>query len=83
MNGREWQAVVLCGGPGSRMTELTDHIPKCLLPIAGVPLFWYPLNFLQKNSVFGNYMEFYEQLVSDLSYNRMGGHIDSYSDETE
>lgn len=34
-----------------RMTELTDHIPKCMLPVVGVPLFWYPLNFLQRNSI--------------------------------
>ncbi|VDN45627.1 unnamed protein product [Gongylonema pulchrum] len=33
------QAVVLCGGLGNRMTDLTDYIPKCMLPIAGVPMF--------------------------------------------
>ncbi|VDN32475.1 unnamed protein product, partial [Gongylonema pulchrum] len=32
------QAVVLCGGLGNRMTDLTDYIPKCMLPIAGVIL---------------------------------------------
>lgn len=48
-----FQAVVLCGGLGNRMTSLTDHIPKCMLPIAGIPMFWYPLNFLQKNSIRG------------------------------
>lgn len=51
MRNSEWQAVVLCGGTGSRMTELTDHIPKCMLPVAGIPIFWYPLNFLQRNSI--------------------------------
>lgn len=55
MNRGEWQAVVLCGGMGSRMTELTDRIPKCMLPIAGVAMFWYPLNFLRKNNIKGWY----------------------------
>ncbi|KAK6019163.1 hypothetical protein OSTOST_15212, partial [Ostertagia ostertagi] len=42
----EFQAVLLCGGSGSRMTELCDGMLKCLLPIADVPMFWYPLNTL-------------------------------------
>ncbi|VDK52315.1 unnamed protein product [Anisakis simplex] len=51
MNGLEWQAVLLCGGMGNRMTELTDRIPKCMLPIAGIPMFWYPLNFIRRNGI--------------------------------
>ncbi|KHN75896.1 putative translation initiation factor eIF-2B subunit gamma [Toxocara canis] len=51
MNRGEWQAVLLCGGMGNRMTELTDRIPKCMLPIAGIPMFWYPLNFLRINRI--------------------------------
>ncbi|VDM73099.1 unnamed protein product, partial [Strongylus vulgaris] len=42
----ELQAVLLCGGTGSRMTELCDTMFKFLLPIADVPMFWYPLNTL-------------------------------------
>lgn len=53
MEAQPLQAVVLCGGLGNRMTSLTDHIPKCMLPIVGIPMFWYPLNFLQKNSIRG------------------------------
>ena len=42
------QAVVMAGGKGSRMTDLTSGKIKCLLPVANKPLVWYPLNMLQK-----------------------------------
>ena len=41
------QAVVLAGGKGSRMTDLTSGKAKCLLPVGNLPLVWYPLNTLQ------------------------------------
>ncbi|XP_072758124.1 translation initiation factor eIF2B subunit gamma [Anoplolepis gracilipes] len=44
----EFQAIVLAGGKGSRMTELTAGQPKCLLPIANVPMIWYPLQILER-----------------------------------
>jgi len=43
------QAVVMAGGKGSRMTDLTSGKPKCLLPVGNMPLVWYPLNMLQTN----------------------------------
>ncbi|XP_014210558.1 translation initiation factor eIF-2B subunit gamma [Copidosoma floridanum] len=45
----EFQAVVLAGGKGSRMTELTVGTPKCLLPIANMPMVWYPLKLLEQS----------------------------------
>ncbi|OXU19025.1 hypothetical protein TSAR_003293 [Trichomalopsis sarcophagae] len=45
----EFQAVVLAGGKGSRMTELTAGKPKCLLPIANMPMIWYPLKLLDQS----------------------------------
>ncbi|XP_014472664.1 PREDICTED: translation initiation factor eIF-2B subunit gamma isoform X2 [Dinoponera quadriceps] len=44
----ELQAIVLAGGKGSRMTELTAAQPKCLLPIGNVPMIWYPLRILER-----------------------------------
>jgi translation initiation factor eIF-2B subunit gamma len=41
------QAVVMAGGKGSRMTDLTSGKAKCLLPVGNVPLVWYPLFMLQ------------------------------------
>ena len=45
----EFQAVVLAGGKGSRMTELTAAKPKCLLPIGNMPMIWYPLRLLERS----------------------------------
>uniref|UniRef100_A0A0N4ZVY5 Translation initiation factor eIF2B subunit gamma n=1 Tax=Parastrongyloides trichosuri TaxID=131310 RepID=A0A0N4ZVY5_PARTI len=47
----EFQGIVMAAGIGSRMTSLTAHVSKALLPIANIPMFWYPLNFLAKNNV--------------------------------
>ncbi|XP_054009721.1 translation initiation factor eIF-2B subunit gamma [Hylaeus anthracinus] len=44
---KEFQAVVLAGGGGSRMTELTNGKHKCLLPIGNIPMIWYPLQLLE------------------------------------
>ncbi|CAD6240576.1 GSCOCG00008854001-RA-CDS [Cotesia congregata] len=43
----EFQVVVLAGGKGSRMTELTAGKTKCLLPIHNVPMIWYSLKSLE------------------------------------
>ena len=47
--GQSLQAVVMAGGKGSRMTELTCTKAKCLLPVAGQPMLYWPLNTLQIN----------------------------------
>jgi len=50
---REFQAIVMAGGRGSRMTELTAGRPKCLLPIGNKPMVWYPLQLLEQTGIKG------------------------------
>ena len=45
---KEFQAIVLAAGGGSRMTELTRGRYKCLLPIGNIPMIWYPLQLLER-----------------------------------
>ena len=46
-NSSSLQAVVMAAGKGSRMTDVTCGKAKCLLPVGGRPLLWYPLNMLR------------------------------------
>ncbi len=42
------RAVLLAAGLGTRLRPLTDHWPKCLMPIQGVPLLEYWLDAIRK-----------------------------------
>ena len=45
------QAVVLAGGEGSKMFPLTEGIPKCLLPIANIPMISFVIKHLEKSGL--------------------------------
>ncbi|XP_072172855.1 translation initiation factor eIF2B subunit gamma-like [Diadema setosum] len=44
----EFQAVIMAAGRGSRMTDLSNNIPKALLPIGNHPMIWYPIMMLER-----------------------------------
>lgn len=45
------KCVVLCGGKGSRLVEMTDVIPKPMLPVGGRPLLQHILNIYRYHGV--------------------------------
>lgn len=47
MKQEEFQAIVLAGGKGSRMLDLTHSKAKCFLPVGNYPMVWFPLRLLQ------------------------------------
>ena len=47
----KFEAIILCGGKGSRVSKLTKKIPKCLIEIKGKPFLYYQLKFLKKNDI--------------------------------
>lgn len=49
----EFQAIVLAGGSGSRLTEIRGERAKCLLNVGPYPMIWYPLNLLQNHGFKG------------------------------
>ncbi|KAJ4450126.1 translation initiation factor eIF2B subunit gamma isoform X2 [Periplaneta americana] len=61
---REFQAIVMAGGRGSRMTEITAGRPKCTIPIGNKPMVWYPLNLLQRTGIKDAILVVMEQMKS-------------------
>jgi len=45
----EIQAVVLAAGKGSRMLDVTGGGVKCMLPLGGFPLLYFPLKMLERS----------------------------------
>ncbi|MFH1786620.1 MAG: glucose-1-phosphate cytidylyltransferase [archaeon] len=38
---KDLQAVILCGGKGTRLREETEYKPKPMVPIGGMPILWH------------------------------------------
>lgn len=45
------QAVILAGGKGERLRPLTDHLPKPMAPVLGVPFLDYLLGLLEREGI--------------------------------
>jgi len=45
------KAIILAGGPSSRLLPLTKDTPKCLLPVRGKPIIDYQMSALIRNGV--------------------------------
>lgn len=45
------QAVIIAGGKGTRLSTITNEIPKAMIPIAGKPLLEYQIEDLKKSGV--------------------------------
>ena len=45
--GVEMKAVILCGGKGTRMSEITNERPKPLAMIGGKPILWHIMKLYQ------------------------------------
>ena len=45
------QAVILCGGLGTRLRPHTDHLPKPMIPCNGKPFLWYLLQQMEEQGI--------------------------------
>src|SRR5205807_6402200 len=39
--GARMQVVILCGGKGTRIRDVTDDVPKPMIPVGGRPILWH------------------------------------------
>ena len=39
------KVVILCGGHGTRIRDVTDNIPKPMIPIGGLPILWHIMKY--------------------------------------
>ena len=45
------KVVILCGGQGTRIKDVSDNIPKPMIPIGGLPILWHIMKYY---SLFGH-----------------------------
>ena len=45
------QAVILCGGLGTRLRPITNSIPKPMVEINNIPFLWYLLDKISENGI--------------------------------
>ena len=69
MGYHEFQAVILAAGRGSRMTDLTSGIPKCLLPVGSKPIICHTIDVIKRVGVQGMQYNFFSFLNVYLSMN--------------
>jgi len=48
-NPQDLKVLILCGGKGERLNPLTNKIPKPLVPINGIPILTYLINYFEIN----------------------------------
>ena len=78
--GGKMQVVLLCGGTGTRLKEMTEYLPKPLIPIGGKPMITHIMKTYShygfsefvlalgyKQEAFKQYFEHYDIINSDIT----------------
>ena len=45
------QAVILCGGQGTRIRDVTEDIPKPMIPVGGRPILWHVMKTYARHGI--------------------------------
>jgi glucose-1-phosphate cytidylyltransferase len=90
------KVIILCGGQGTRIRELTDLIPKPMVDIGGKPIVWHIMNsYAQygftdfvlalgyKGEIIKNYFLNYQSLSQDLTVNLKTGNVSTHKSSSE
>ena len=90
------KVIILCGGQGTRIRELTDLIPKPMVDIGGKPIVWHIMNSYArfgftdfvlalgyKGEIIKNYFLNYQSLSQDLTVNLKTGNVTTHKSSSE
>lgn len=90
------KVVILCGGKGTRLKELTEEIPKPLVEIGGKPTLWHIMNIYSyygcndfimclgyKGGGIKRYFQEYESMKGDFTLSLDSGNITSHNKTKE
>ncbi len=96
MDKSKVQVVILCGGKGTRIREISELVPKPLIPIGEMPIIWHIMkgysvqgykNFIlclgYKGETIRNFFLDYVNNNQDISLNLKSGEINYRNGETE
>ena len=74
------KTVILCGGLGTRIRDVSDNLPKPMIPISGYPILWHIMKFYAsfnynnfilclgyKSETIKDYFLNYEKTISNIS----------------
>jgi D-glycero-alpha-D-manno-heptose 1-phosphate guanylyltransferase len=50
-NLKNYEAIILAGGLGTRLRSAVSDVPKCMAPVAGKPFLYYVINYFQQQGV--------------------------------
>ncbi|MFZ4644168.1 MAG: glucose-1-phosphate cytidylyltransferase [Gemmataceae bacterium] len=45
------QAVILCGGQGTRLRDTSEHLPKPMVPVGGKPILWHVMKHCASHGI--------------------------------
>ena len=90
------KVVILCGGQGTRIRELTDLIPKPMVDIGGKPILWHIMKSYSrfgyndfilalgyKGEIIKNYFLNYQSLSQNVTVDLKSGNINILDDYSE
>src|SRR5437016_7558178 len=79
------KAFLLAGGHGTRLKPLTDSVPKCLLPVRGIPMLQIWFDLCRRNGIdeiLINLHSHAEAVRQFIEKNKDGLKVDLFEEET-
>lgn len=90
------KCVIFAGGFGTRLSEMTDNVPKPMVPVGQFPILWHIMKLYShhgikdfviclgyKQEAFKHFFANYAKLTSDFTIDLKSGEVDTFSSTQE